>query len=922
MWLDLSWNNLTDVSGSTLCSALEQNVGLRSLILVGNQLGDTSGYEFARMLSVNNTLVHLDLSKNQLSDESFITIIGVIGGNTALKELILAENDFGDNSSYELANAVEAGAFGKLEIVDLRCNKISFAARVQLSCTRARTIASGVELKVPKVLLDACHLLEPQNNHFQMSKSLGAELDDDFEATCVWIDDHLEANPNIQSLTFEGYSFGRIESLGASIMGGLNLCRLVLDEVELTAANALLIVDYLSTESKLQFLVLANNNLRGKIWEALTHALAANTSLVHLDVHGNFMEASEAEIFCSSLEDGSCSSLRMLDMRSIIVPTQLTTPQLHSVQSSFFRAAMAHPQLKHVLVDGNGFTEQTSETILHMCKHKISASLDEGKVNRLEYSQSRTADYLCFPNMVLTKQLLDLWASKDLRLKLRLLDLSGSNLSDEDAAILGGRLAASETIVDLIMQSMPNLTLAGWQFLLDKWKPAQLRRPICIDVRGKTPLDVRHYLLMLYPQDQGMSNPSSYFLGHDINKNVQLLLNAYTTDPVLHGWMGASHNALLPILPMVASPVANINLIRYGRSMGVRGSETFESMPKLNSAENNGADGGERNENSNSDFMWLVPLFSVEAGLTFLDLTDMAFGPKIGQIIADGLLIKGSIRTLKIAGNSLGADGSRSIAEALPALKQPLFELDARNNDITKEVGHLFLKNSFLLFLDSLQGFGIYRLSSLLIHEHSSADDYGVNEFQIDFGRDERTSVPSSTLDLPATTKQREVQDIADQVSEACASRDPKTSKLELSTMKFTRDDLGRLSKLILTPAATLRHLKLGVLSITDDEATELGHMLARSPSFESVNVCLAYSNACLIQLLSEDEWKQGTATMLLLVRSLLDKTRNITKVILEFDHKNKDIPADLKSQGKTEEGCLKVGQSAYQVDFQKNLQI
>lgn len=891
MWLDLSWNNLTDVSGSTLCSALEQNVGLRSLILVGNQLGDTSGYEFARVLSVNSTLVHLDLSKNQLSDESFITIIGVIGGNTALKELILAENDFGDNSSYELANAVEAGAFGKLEIVDLRFNKISFTARVQLLCTRARMIASGVELKVPKVLLDACHLLEHQNNHFQMSKSLGAKLDDDFEDTCVWIADHLEANPNIQSLTFEGYSFGRIESLGASLMGGLNLRRLVLDEVELTAANALLIVDYLSTESKLQFLVLANNNLRGKIWEALTRALATNTSLVHLDIHGNFMEASEAEIFCSSLEDGSCGSLRMLDMRSIIVPTQLTTPQLHSVQSSFFRAAMAHPQLKHVLVDGNGFTEQTSETILHMCKHKFSASLDGGKVNRLEYLQSRTADYLCFPNMVLTKQLLDL-CSKDLRLTLRLLDLSGSNLSDEGAAILGGQLAASETIVDLIMQSMPNLTLAGWQVLLDKWKPAQLRRPICIDVRGKTPLDVRHYLLMLYPQDQGVSNPSSYFLGHDINANVQLLLNAYTADPVLHGWMGACHNALLPILPMVASPVANLNLIRYGRSMGARGSETFESMPKLNSAES--ADGGGRNENPNSDFMWLLPLFSIEAGLTFLDLTDLALGPKVGQIIADGLLIKGSIRTLKIAGNLLGADGSRSIAEALPALKQPLFELDARNNDITKEVGHLFLKNSFLLFLDSLQGFGIYRLSSLLIHEHSSADDYGVNEFQIDFGRAGRPYVPSSTL--PATTKQREVQDVADQVSEACASRDPKTSKLELSTMKFTRDDLGRLSKLILTPAATLRHLKLGVLSITDDEATELGHMLARSPSFESVNVCLAYSNACLIQLLSENEWKQGTATMLLLVRSLLDKTRNITKVILEFDHKNTDIPADLKS--------------------------
>ena len=98
-YLDLSWNQISDVGGSFLAVALNCNSSLESLILAHNSLTDVCVVAMANCLRVNTSLCELNLFGNNITDAGESVLADSIRYNSSLQWLVLTDR-WGENIYY------------------------------------------------------------------------------------------------------------------------------------------------------------------------------------------------------------------------------------------------------------------------------------------------------------------------------------------------------------------------------------------------------------------------------------------------------------------------------------------------------------------------------------------------------------------------------------------------------------------------------------------------------------------------------------------------------------------------------------------------------------------------------------------------------------------------------------------------------
>ncbi|RHY83574.1 hypothetical protein DYB37_004240 [Aphanomyces astaci] len=119
--LKLSKNNLGDLVGRALLTALANNLTIQSLDLSENSL-QACGPAVALLLRSHSKLRHLDLGWNLLRGTHAVAIAGSLGDNNALESLNVSFNSFGDVGLMALAHALPRN--GSLRVLNVGHNSI------------------------------------------------------------------------------------------------------------------------------------------------------------------------------------------------------------------------------------------------------------------------------------------------------------------------------------------------------------------------------------------------------------------------------------------------------------------------------------------------------------------------------------------------------------------------------------------------------------------------------------------------------------------------------------------------------------------------------------------------------------------------------------------------------------------------------
>ncbi|RHY06451.1 hypothetical protein DYB25_003524 [Aphanomyces astaci] len=119
--LKLSKNNLGDLVGRALLTALANNLTIQSLDLSENSL-QACGPAVALLLRSHSKLRHLDLGWNLLRGTHAVAIAGSLGDNNALESLNVSFNSFGEVGLMALAHALPRN--GALRVLNVGHNSI------------------------------------------------------------------------------------------------------------------------------------------------------------------------------------------------------------------------------------------------------------------------------------------------------------------------------------------------------------------------------------------------------------------------------------------------------------------------------------------------------------------------------------------------------------------------------------------------------------------------------------------------------------------------------------------------------------------------------------------------------------------------------------------------------------------------------
>ncbi|RQM25241.1 hypothetical protein B5M09_002988 [Aphanomyces astaci] len=119
--LKLSKNNIGDLVGRALLTALANNLTIQSLDLSENSL-QACGPAIALLLRSHSKLRHLDLGWNLLRGTHAVAIAGSLGDNNALESLNVSFNSFGEVGLMALAHALPRN--GALRVLNVGHNSI------------------------------------------------------------------------------------------------------------------------------------------------------------------------------------------------------------------------------------------------------------------------------------------------------------------------------------------------------------------------------------------------------------------------------------------------------------------------------------------------------------------------------------------------------------------------------------------------------------------------------------------------------------------------------------------------------------------------------------------------------------------------------------------------------------------------------
>lgn len=249
--LDLTNNEIDAAGAEHISLGLQVNTTLRTLKLGGNKIGSKGGLSIASALQINNSLEYLDLGDTDQDIASIIAITTVLSANAAVRTLVLDRPllpSGQEESAVHLARML--GLNSSLRSLSLR--KFGFADAA------AACLSEGLQRNTSLLTLDlSCNKIS-RDGAARLAHALS-------QGACIT---HLSLDSN------------------------------AIDDAGMTSLAAVL------PKSRVQFLGLAHNSIRGAGMDAFSLALSLSPSLKGFRVWGN------PAIAGAQLSTDACARLR------------------------------------------------------------------------------------------------------------------------------------------------------------------------------------------------------------------------------------------------------------------------------------------------------------------------------------------------------------------------------------------------------------------------------------------------------------------------------------------------------------------------------------------------------------------------------------------------------------------------------------
>ena len=280
--MNLDYNNMTGELAEDLANVIKSNSYLEQLGLGNNNLGP-SAIVILQALKENSKLKILDLDNNKMTAEVAEDLANVIKNNLDLEELYLSNNSLG-SSAIVILQALKENS--KLQILSLTNNNMTGEVAEEL----------GYVIK-NNLNLEELYL---SNN------SLGSSAIVTLQA--------LKENSNLQVLNLDHNNMTRVvaEDLANVIKSTSHLDRLGLGNYNL-GPSAIVILQALKENSKLQILNLNNNNMTGEVAEDLTNVIKNNPGFEELYLSNNSLGPSAIMVFQALKENSSLQILNLIN---------------------------------------------------------------------------------------------------------------------------------------------------------------------------------------------------------------------------------------------------------------------------------------------------------------------------------------------------------------------------------------------------------------------------------------------------------------------------------------------------------------------------------------------------------------------------------------------------------------------------------
>ena len=301
--LILSCNKIGDLGAAALATAIEINSALAHLVLSSNKISDSGATALAKAVEVNPTLTYLKLSNNEIGNLGAVALAKAMERNSTLTWLYLSDNKIGDLGAAALAKAVEGNS--TLTCLHLSGNKIGDSG--------AAALAKAMERNSTLTELDL------SGNEIGDSGAAALATAMEINSTLAWlalpsnkIGDSgaaalakaMEVNP---TLTYLNLSYNEIGNSGAAALGtameiNSTLTRLVLSSNKICDSGAAALAKAMEVKPTLTWLYLSDNEIGDSGAAALAKAMERKSTLTQLALSSNKIGNSGATALAEAME--------------------------------------------------------------------------------------------------------------------------------------------------------------------------------------------------------------------------------------------------------------------------------------------------------------------------------------------------------------------------------------------------------------------------------------------------------------------------------------------------------------------------------------------------------------------------------------------------------------------------------------------
>ena len=302
--LRLSNTNL----GLSILKALKENSELKFLSLNSNNMTGEVAEDLANVIKNNPDLQRLYLSNNNLGP-STIMILQALKENSRLQILNLNNNNMTGEVAEDLANVIKNNPY--LQELYLSNDNLGPSTIMILQALKENSRLQILNLNnnnmTGEVAEDLANVIKT-NSHLE---KLGLESNN-LGSSAIIILQALKENFKLQMLYLDNNNMtGEVaEDLANVIKNNPDLQKLYLSNNNL-GPSTIMILQALKENSRLQILNLNNNNMTGEVAEDLANVIKTNSHLEKLGLESNNL-GSSAIIILQALKENS--KLQMLDL--------------------------------------------------------------------------------------------------------------------------------------------------------------------------------------------------------------------------------------------------------------------------------------------------------------------------------------------------------------------------------------------------------------------------------------------------------------------------------------------------------------------------------------------------------------------------------------------------------------------------------